>query len=173
MAGPSSGLRTFTGGSWPAKGRIYQRPSTVANDVLISRCHSARIDKTHRGGRKKVQAKGKVKENTHKTRQEGTGMYRTGQYSRGERGVGGRKSIDEQPQNGWHNKWATGFRFACLLEARYTQRGVCSATGRGVRWEGREVKVSCCQSCACHACGQLLMSCLQCRTKVEFINLLG
>lgn len=30
-----------------------------------------------------------------------------------------------------------------------------------------------CVAIASHACGQLLMSCLQCRTKVGFINLLG
>lgn len=71
-------LRAFTGGSWPAKGRIYQRPSTVANDVLISRCHSARIDKTHRGGKKKVQAKGKH------TRQDRKGQEWTGQASTAE-----------------------------------------------------------------------------------------
>lgn len=38
--------RQGKGGPSPsAFGRIYQRVSTVANDVLISRCHSVRIDK--------------------------------------------------------------------------------------------------------------------------------
>lgn len=77
-----------------------------------------------------MQAKGKVKENTQdKTRK---GQDSTGE---GREGSGERKSIDEQPQNGWHNKWATGFRFACLLEARFQQRGVPGECEQG-REEG-------------------------------------
>lgn len=79
-----------------------------------------------------MQAKGKVKENT----QDKTGKAQnsTGEGEEREEGSGERKSIDEQPQNGWHNKWATGFRFACLLEARLQQRGV-----PGEYEQGREV----------------------------------
>lgn len=89
-----------------------------------------------------MQAKGKVKENTQKTRQEGTGMYRTGQYGRGKRGEGGEsQSMSSHKMVGITNGRQDFDSLACLR--RGTRKEVCAVRGEGseLAGEGRGSKL--------------------------------